>query len=462
MRRRRQRAASSGPSRGNRATDGSARSSTRNANPGAEKAGKAGNQAVDGLVERSRKATALTDEPRAAADPAADAAAHLLDADAATVRGHVMRSRDAPSTGSLAGRHLLSHELAHVLQQRIAASLLPVVGVDDSALESAADMAADGTPCVTTGPRGATAVPAVQRQSRPGSENKPDTQPSRHPLVEQRLAAYLQRVCEAQNTQSVRVTDEVRGDLRRLVSGDLNTSMRLDAFLGVIGPREPESMASAITKLLPDSFDAGRSAYLETLPAEAPSSRLQRGIDLVKRTEPYVSPEAQQAQWEFDRRAKELRSNDNVIGPFGVDLQRAIAIGRGLPEVITPKPKTTVPQPLAPTTEELIGALDDAELVPRAERGSARADEFAVASDVARDVARRLADAQRRRHDHIEIRLGANYKDADDRHEILDALEKIVRRVAESVPGGADEVREVEVYFGDLRIRRFPLRETAR
>jgi hypothetical protein len=175
-----------------------------------------------------------------------------------------------------------------------------------------------------------------------------------------------------------------------------------------------------------------------------------------------VSPEAQQAQWDFDRRAKELRSNDNVIGPFGVDVQRAIAIGRGLPEVITPKPKTTVPQPLAPTTEELIGTLDDAELVPRAERGSARADEFAVASDVARDVARRLADAQRRRHDHIEIRLGANYKDADDRHEILDALEKIVRRVAESVPGGTDEVREVEVYFGDLRIRRFPLRETAR
>jgi hypothetical protein len=414
------------------------------------------------LIERSRQASPPADasHPPAADDPAADAAARILEAEAATVRGHVIRSRDAPGRGTPAGRRLLSHELAHLLQQRRADHLEPGVGEHDGPLEAAADgVRTEGAGSAGRG----TAVPAVQRQPRPGAEEAPDAQRSRHPVVEQRLVAYLQRVREAQESRSVRVTDEVRGDLRRLAAGDVNTFLRLDAFLGAIGTREPEPMAREITRLLPDSFDAARSAYLEALPSdESPKSLVQRGIDLVKRTEPYVSPEAQQAQWEFDRRATELRRNDDVVGPFGLDIQRAVNVARGLPEVVSPPPKKTVPKPLAPTTEEVIGTLDESELVPAADRGSARADEFAVASDVARDVARKIADAQRRRLDSVAIRLGANYKTAEDRFEILDALERIVRRIAGSMPDGGDPVSVVEVFFGDLRIRRIELRKGSR
>jgi hypothetical protein len=456
VRRRRQRGATPASPGGKRDRKASERRGARRDK--AEGAGRAGNQAVEGLVERSRKKSPSSTDAsqRAADDPAADAAAHLLEAEAATVQGHVIRSRDGPDPASAPGRRLLSHELVHVLQQRHARHLRPGVGAHDDPLEAAA---AASTATERAGPA-SSSVPAMQREPRPGAEGQPESQPSRHPVVEQRLVAYLERVRDAQKGQSVRVTDEVRGDLRRLALGDVNTVLRLDAFLATIGPREPESMARAITRLLPDTFDPARSAYLESLPAsEPPKSTLQRGIDLVKRTEPYVSPEAQQAQWEFDRRAKEARRNDDVIGPFGVDLQRAVNIAKGVPEVISPAPKKTVPKPLAETTESVVATLDDAELVPRAERGSARADEYAIASDVARDVARRIADAQRRKRDHIEIRLGANYKSAEDRFEILDALERIVRQVARSMPAGGDPVSEVQVYFGDLPIRRLRLNQ---
>jgi hypothetical protein len=417
---------------------------------------------VERLIERSRRSSASGADlqTRGADDPAADAAAHLLEAEAATVRGHVIRSRDAPGTGSPSGRRLLSHELAHLLQQRRADHLQPRVGAHDDAFEAAADLPA------VDGPRTAgreSAVPAVQRQPREGAEGGPEAQPSRHPVVERRLAAYLERVREAQKSRSVRVTDEVRGDLRRLATGDVNTFLRLDAFLGAIGTREPEPMAREITRLLPDSFDPARSAYLDALPSdEPPKSLLQRGADLVTRTEPYVSPEAQQAQWEFDRRAKEVRRNDDVIGPFGVDVQRAVNIARGLPEVVSPAPKKAAPTSVPLTTEAMIGTLDDAALVPEADRGSARADEFAIASDVARDVARKLADAQRRGLDQIAIRLGDNYRGAADRVELLDALERIVRRVAATMPDGGDPVSVAEVFFGDLRVRRIELRKGSR
>jgi hypothetical protein len=83
---------------------------------------------------------------RVHSDPVADASARAVNALAYTVGHDVVLASGGPTLGSAAGRRLLAHELAHVVQDGgsgdVTGEPLSIGRVDDPA-ECAADSAAD-------------------------------------------------------------------------------------------------------------------------------------------------------------------------------------------------------------------------------------------------------------------------------------------------------------------------------
>jgi hypothetical protein len=110
-------------------------------------------------------------------DPLADQSARAVHADAYTVgRDIVFRTgRYAPGTG--AGRRLIAHELAHVVQQSGAAArderpleIAPAYGASEREAEHAASLAMNGSPAGVRPGRAHAA--AIQRQAAGGEEEK--------------------------------------------------------------------------------------------------------------------------------------------------------------------------------------------------------------------------------------------------------------------------------------------------
>jgi hypothetical protein len=122
-------------------------------------------------------------------DSGAARSAADVDALAYTVGSHVVFGAGQFSPGSPGGRHLIAHELAHVVQQRgdnlqrKARSELAIGSTDDAA-EKEADAAADH---VTGGGAGATLSPVpqlLQRAPGPTRRSLPHTPPRRAPAIE--------------------------------------------------------------------------------------------------------------------------------------------------------------------------------------------------------------------------------------------------------------------------------------
>lgn len=120
---------------------------------------------------------------RVHADDRADTAARALGAAAFATGGHIHFARGRYAPGTTAGRHLLAHELAHVVQQRGATGTSTVTAVSrrqrlERAADAAADRAVEGR---RTGFLAATG-PAVQCQDpatadAKGAEAKKDEEP---------------------------------------------------------------------------------------------------------------------------------------------------------------------------------------------------------------------------------------------------------------------------------------------
>jgi hypothetical protein len=100
--------------------------------------------------------------------PEAQAASDALGATAVTRDETILLSAQAPPMESTAGRRLLAHELAHVLQQRRAASVNPgEVGAPGGSFEASADLAASqAMRGQAANVPAAGAAPGVQRQQR--------------------------------------------------------------------------------------------------------------------------------------------------------------------------------------------------------------------------------------------------------------------------------------------------------
>ena len=386
-------------------------------------------------------------------DAASHAAAQALGATALAAGDTVLLGRDAPPPSSPAREQLLAHELAHVAQQREAGAVRDGVSTAGDAHERAADAAAahairgESATAVAAG-----APPAVQLQKKSDERAGLD-----RAAAQQRLEAYFTRVLEQQGGKSVAMTEDVKGTLRRIFLNDLPGLLKFDTFLTRTAfPGSPAELATAVAQYLPDPIDPARLAHLDL--SGPASTKLGRVKDLAKSTEPYVSPDTQRQQWEFDRQAKEARRNDkSVVGPFGVDLNRVLNIGKGLSKALE-EPKRR-PKQSAPNAalDAAIASIGPNALTPVEARGGPKANEFADPELVARAIAADLDRAQAAKNRSITLRLDAVYAGVKDREVIIAEVARIARLVRDALPHRASEVQAIDLYFGDKMVRRVSL-----
>jgi hypothetical protein len=140
--------------------------------------------------------------------------ADALNAIAFTRGQNIYLSPEAPSLDTAKGARLLSHELAHVVQQRSAGAVLPEVGAPGGALEAeaqqaSADVASGKGARVSSG---ATA-PGVQRQAKAEAPVEPDKSSKTSALIV--ISEYLDREWQAQSKKhrSFKLNDIVRKNL---------------------------------------------------------------------------------------------------------------------------------------------------------------------------------------------------------------------------------------------------------
>jgi hypothetical protein len=115
------------------------------------------------------------DDVRVRRDPASEGLTRALDATAVTVGRQVYLAADAPAVDEPAGRRLIAHEVAHVLQQRAGVAAAPSAltsrpdGPDEMAAEAAADAVVAGVSPAAPVPATAPVQLARTKTSRPGT-----------------------------------------------------------------------------------------------------------------------------------------------------------------------------------------------------------------------------------------------------------------------------------------------------
>src|SRR5262245_16805621 len=146
------------------------------------------------------QAVRIPDDERAAATTQA------LGATAITHNADIHLGRSAPDTGTAAGKELLAHELAHVVQQAQAGSsrnghLNSPADTFEAEADRAAGAVVAGDPARVGG---SGAPPAIQRQTK-GAASKTVS-------VEEVVAAFLDREWAAQSgrTEALHITPEVQ------------------------------------------------------------------------------------------------------------------------------------------------------------------------------------------------------------------------------------------------------------
>ncbi len=403
-------------------------------------------------------------------DAEAQAAADTINAKAFTQGSDVYLSKDAPPPQSLEGRDLIAHELAHVVQQREPDTVDPGRMSEpgdrsERVAEGAAQNMVQGRTATISG---GGAVAGTQRQMRGQGASRAE--------VERALTQYFQRALQAQSGRSLRVTDEMRTTVMMLADapdpsyrgpgGDPGRAMRWISLQPVVEhlPSTPEEAARQIARRLPEPFDRATLQRLTGAAVEPTTTRFGRVGSLIERSAPGEPPPEQQiAQWRFEQEARELRSNEGAVGPYGVDVPRIGRIVQGLPGALKgPRRQPSGPEARSyPEVERAIQQISANALVPAEARG-ADAGDYANAQEVAREVARQLDIAQQQQQEGIVLRLGANYNSVRNQDAILSELARIVRLIKDALPHHASSVRYVNVFFGDRNVRRIPLNIPAR
>ena len=410
-------------------------------------------------------------------DSESRAAAETLHAKAFTRGTDIYLGSEAPAPETPAGKKLLAHELAHVVQQQNAVNVEPArvsrpAEKAESDAEAAAHSAVQGRTAHV--PDGG-AVPAIQRQEQRDVLTRAE--------VQAMLTDYLRAVLQNQGGRNLRVTDDVRFAVQRLVANDALGSLNIEAYLrGTAFPGDPAEFAAQVARRLPETIEAARAAHLSRGPARQRTTRFQRVRQLAESTAPAEpTPEQQIAQWRFDQEAKQLRSGEDAVGPFSVDVWRAGRIISGLPEAIRgPQPAqpemrdfpevergiqelisadALVPgeirqrQQQAERAFEFAGPREEESLRRELRATEAVATSFADAREVARGLAQEMDRAHRSRQNSVELRLGDNYNQVTNRRSIFSELERIALLVRRRLPQQAAGVRTINVYFGDRLVR---------
>ena len=427
-------------------------------------------------------------------DGEAAASAEQLRAAAYTTGSSVVfaAGRHAPQTS--AGDRLLTHELAHVVQQREAATIAPQVGAPEDAHERAAERVATAASPAAAAPATPTTVPAIQRQEASASTGPPDKPAGDRATdqeVDAKLTEFLTRVLEAQGGQTLRDSPVISQALHALAQGSISSTLAVDAFLAQpVHPGTPAEYARAARGRLPSSISKADLAKLDRIPS-APSSLdrpasagealgrlivdrtvapLIRKLPVSKETQAKLieaarsavasgaaavagaaiksanlDPQAQAALSAAIEAAIKQKTTSPSAPPAGRDMPpQPAAASPSLPPVpnavsapqvpIPDVPGQARPPQLAPVTPPTVGqviqGIDDQSLIPAAVRGTPPADQLSQAQDFARALAGRLADAQRRKRFTVEMEISNAYRQLDNVADVLDEAERIVRKVA--------------------------------
>jgi hypothetical protein len=276
--------------------------------------------------------------------------------------------------------------------------------------------------------------------------------------VQQALQEFFQKTMKAQGGKSVRMTEDVKNTIRRILLNDMPGLMKLDSYLGGSSfPGSPAELAAEIAAKLPDPLEASRLAHLRASPGPGPTT-LKRIGDLVKKTEPFESPDTLEQKWKFDREATQLRKGEGAVGPFGVDLNRIFNFGKGLPGALKSPPSQTkaVEARSYPQVNAVIDKISKTLLVPAEAKGTSNADNFADAQLVAQALALQLDIAHQQKNDSITLQLGPYYNGVKDRVDMIREVIKLVQLIRDALPHQATGVRTVDIYFGDRLVQRIP------
>jgi hypothetical protein len=361
----------------------------------------------------------------------AEQSAEELHAKAYTVGQDIVLGAGHSLSESGEGRRLMAHELAHVVQQ---------------------------TGGGTTQRKLARGEPAAVQRDSTLKITKKLSDMSRAE-VQQALQEFFEKTMKAQGGMSVRMTEDVKNTIRRILLNDMPALMKLDSYLGrSIFPGSPAELAAAVAAYLPDPLEASRLAHLGASSGPGPT-KMERVGDLVKKTEPFESPDTLEQKWKFDREATQLRKGEGAVGPFGVDLNRIFNVGKGLPGALKSPPSKTkaVEARSYPQVNAVIDKISKTVLVPTEAKGTSNADNFADAQLVAQDLARQLDIAHQQKNDSITLQLTPNYNGVKDRVDMIREVIKLVQLIRDALPHQASGVSTVDLYFGDRLVQRIPL-----
>ena len=196
-------------------------------------------------------------------DTDAAASARAFGAAAYTTGPHIVfdTSRFAPTTD--VGARLLTHELTHVVQQRMAPRVVPAVGPADDSLEHTATRVAAGDSSGVTVP---SVVPLIQRQPA-GLPDKPPGDRVPTAEVEAALVRFLTRVQAANAGADLRRALPVWQALKQLAGAD--PLGRIDRFLqDARTPKDAAGLAHAAAQILPAMVPRSAVAHLSAIPAQ--------------------------------------------------------------------------------------------------------------------------------------------------------------------------------------------------
>lgn len=440
--------------------------------------------------------------------PEAAVSAGDLRASAYTAGTSIVFGRNQYSPGTAAGKRLLAHELAHVVQQREATSILPAISPARDASELAAERLADG--CMER-PSVASAVPALQRQpveaaAPTGLPDKPAGDSATDQEVEAALTGFLTRVLQAQGGRGL-LKDSlvVREALGVLAGSDSRASTAVADFLQSSLGGSPAVFAKQARKRLPARIPRSALERLNTIPSVPSASggpgSIGEALDqLVDRT---FRPLINSLTKSKDQREKLIEAahtavRAGVVGlanaamtnlapdaraSFTAALDAAIRQRKNAAQVPATSPYTVTPSPPAVTgtppsakgqqifpspnvpipdtpgqvtrapsvpaapasVDQVIQGLADDALIPPEARGKPVADSLSSARAFARTLADKLDEAQRKNQGSVELTLSSAYGEVRDIRAVFDEAERITQLIKNALPHHASKVEQVIV-----------------
>ncbi|MET9259445.1 DUF4157 domain-containing protein [Amycolatopsis sp. NPDC004079] len=409
--------------------------------------------------------------------------------------------------------HLLTHEAAHVVQQRHASRLVPGVSSPGDAAERAADA---GLVAVPGGP-----VAAVQRQVDRRGE-KPGVPVGK---VEKALTEYLTEIQRVQGGQTLHNTDEVKSAILKLFVGDAMKMASVEAWLSGPVSGTPAALAHEVAKKLPPVVPENRVAHLGIAPAKAdPDKRpknageavgavivdstltpILRRIGLsdglrklvvdgaksavasgvlklvdVAMDQAHLKPEEQGSihslveGWINQQPGKAMeRQQEGAGSPYAQVVPPSVAppVPSAPGEKIIPgpsvpfdfSPSRDAPKPnlkQAGPSEAVLAAarqFDPLLLTPPEVRGTERAGDYLLAGEFAVNAAKLLDDAQKNNRSSAVMSLPVSYRLVKDRPAMFEAIRTIFFAMRAALPYRTRGVSQVVLMVEGHQFYRFEL-----